>query len=1141
MRVVQAAPATRWQMPARPLTTSRTPRIERLALLVTTVVACLGLWLVYSEQLRTSASCTGIDTSIGTGSDTSSNTVTGTTPATARRSQASCVNLTTVTQASELAPLLTTFPEAAERTAVARAILTRIADANAEPLTRVGQLASIRIPASQVRARPAYVRLNERLRERPTLTDVPALSGADIAALKPNVIVRTQDDYTSQMTVVALLFFVPFWVAHIVRWWFGTTGDGVLLAAVQLLTSLGLMTMIALRDPLRDTVIAQSFAEGVAAGTVLWILVSFVDFEQQMLRRSVLVPLGAAVALAVALLVAGSGPGGSGVKVNLFGLQPVEAIRLLVVFALAAYFARRWQFLREFSEGVGPSATVRRHVQLPRWKDVRPLGITLATLLVFFFLQKDLGPALVLSCVFLGLYGYARNRIALVLCGFAVLGVGFGIGYLLGVPDTVAQRVAMWVDPWENALSGGDQIAHALWAMASGGPLGLGAGAGDAQLIPAGHTDLVLAAVGEDLGYVGVASALALIGLLAWRMLSVSLRSPGDYTAFLAAGLTLALVAQAAVIVGGMLGLLPLAGVVTPFMSFGRSSMLSNFAAVAICAAIARRQGTLRMPFVVPVRALKWTCAGVVLMLIGRAGLVQVVRADAVAGRANLTRQADGGHRYQYNPRLIALARAIPRGTIFDRHGLPLATSDRDLMTTSVGQYRELGVIVECPGRDGRCYPLGGAAFHLLGDVQRQLNWAARNTSFAEQQFDVHLRGFDDHARTVALKHPQTGETYYAVKRDYRELVPLIRHRDNPSHPDVRRILDSDRDLQLTIDAGLQILTARAVRRQAMASGSGRAAAVVVDPATGDLLASASYPWPEPKELRGEVTTDPLHLLDRARYGLYPPGSTFKLITAAAALRSDHAQSAPTYECTRLPDGRVGGRVPGAGRPIRDDLMDKTPHGKLDMHKALVVSCNAYFANLAQRLGSKALAETAALAQISVAPAPAETNLRRSLPFAGYGQGDVVATPLRMARVVAAIASDGSLREVVVSRDMTSEGSTSKPDPRSQNPDPTTTWLEPIDAASLRRDMREVVTAGTGRSLATHPVPIAGKTGTAEVDDKKSHSWFVGFAPYGNVPGSRPPRIAFAVIVENAGYGGRIAAPLAGEIVSAAEARGLLK
>jgi peptidoglycan glycosyltransferase len=84
--------------------------------------------------------------------------------------------------------------------------------------------------------------------------------------------------------------------------------------------------------------------------------------------------------------------------------------------------------------------------------------------------------------------------------------------------------------------------------------------------------------------------------------------------------------------------------------------------------------------------------------------------------------------------------------------------------------------------------------------------------------------------------------------------------------------------------------------------------------------------------------------------------------------------------------------------------------------------------------------------------------------------------------------------------------------------------------------MREVVTAGTGRALAGHAVPIAGKTGTAEINGARAHAWFVGFAPYGPAP-----RIAFAVIVENAGYGGRVAAPLAGEVVSAARAQGLLE
>ena len=85
--------------------------------------------------------------------------------------------------------------------------------------------------------------------------------------------------------------------------------------------------------------------------------------------------------------------------------------------------------------------------------------------------------------------------------------------------------------------------------------------------------------------------------------------------------------------------------------------------------------------------------------------------------------------------------------------------------------------------------------------------------------------------------------------------------------------------------------------------------------------------------------------------------------------------------------------------------------------------------------------------------------------------------------------------------------------------------------------MREVVTSGTGRVLAGHPIPIAGKTGTAEVDGAAAHSWFVGYAPYGNGAGRK---IAFAVILENAGYGARAAAPLAGDLVTAAQELGLI-
>ena len=617
-----------------------------------------------------------------------------------------------------------------------------------------------------------------------------------------------------------------------------------------------------------------------------------------------------------------------------------------------------------------------------------------------------------------------------------------------------------------------------------------------------------------------------LLALLVWRMLGISLRAPGDYTVFLTAGLTLALAAQAIVIIGGLLGLLPLAGVVTPFLSFGRSSMLSNFAAVAICCAVGRRRGAARAPFIAPFRALQWTMAIAALAIVGRATLVEVVHADTVAARANLTRQADGGYRYQYNPRLVAAARTIERGTIFDRNGLPLATSSQTELSRFRDRFIRLGVTPACTDPDARCYPLGGAAFHLLGHADSEVNWSASNTAFAEQQFDEQLQGFNDHTRLVQVRHPQTGATLAAVRRDYGELLPLVRHKADRSHPSVVRILERDRDVHLTVDAGLQLATARALRARAIESASGKGAAVVVDPATGELLASASYPWPDARELRGETTIDPEHLLDRARFGLYPPGSTFKVITAVAALRRDPQDAHTTFQCVRLPDGRVGSRVPGLARPVRDDEHDSTPHGTLDLHRALVVSCNGYFANLARKIGPQALAETAAAAQIAVAAAPVTTRLARSLPHAGYGQGEVVATPLRMASALAAVAADGVLRDITV-----------RHDPNVRQIPPASVWLDSASAEVLRRDLRDVVTIGTGRSLASHRIAIAGKTGTAEVDKRRSHAWFAGFAPYGTAT----PRIAFAVVVEHAGYGGRVAAPLAGEIVSAADARGLLK
>jgi cell division protein FtsI/penicillin-binding protein 2 len=263
--------------------------------------------------------------------------------------------------------------------------------------------------------------------------------------------------------------------------------------------------------------------------------------------------------------------------------------------------------------------------------------------------------------------------------------------------------------------------------------------------------------------------------------------------------------------------------------------------------------------------------------------------------------------------------------------------------------------------------------------------------------------------------------------------------------------------------------------------------------------------------------------LDRARYGQYPPGSTFKLVTAMAALRLNPELKHRTFLCHTLPDGRAGNTIAGWNRAIKDDIGDQA-HGTLDMEKAIAVSCNAYFAQLGVHdVGAKALAETAAQFGITTADPAA---LRHDLPFASYGQGAVLVSPFQMARVAAAIAAGGKMPE----GRWTSDDSNARTDsPLEVAP--------PEQAQFLAGAMRRVVVEGTARRvMAGTPVSIAGKTGTAQLDAGLPHAWFMGFAPYEG----EAPRLAFAVLVEHGGYGGRVAAPIAREVMEAAQELGLL-
>ena len=686
---------------------------------------------------------------------------------------------------------------------------------------------------------------------------------------------------------------------------------------------------------------------------------------------------------------------------------------------------------------------------------------------------------------------------------------GVVVGCHFGAPHTVVERMYMWLSPWDNDVHGGDQLAHSLWAFSTGGALGSGPGWGDPAMIPAGHTDLVLPAIGEEWGFAGVVSVCLLLGLLVRRAFRIALNAPDEYALFLAAGCGILLALEILLISGGVLGAIPLSGVVSPFLSSGNTAMLSNFLIVAILLGISNQSARLEVPlgtkdsklrfeplFGRPVHAVSIVLGFCALALLGRAAYLEIWHDRDLLAKDALVYASDGVKRPQHNPRLNLLAAMIPRGNIYDRNGILLATSSWQELERHRAERERLGITSGEPASrvDARYYPFGAATIQLLGDLRTGERFHASNASLVEHDSNKKLQGFND----------------------FQELAAVVRYRHQQDNPALQALLNRNRDVRTTIDMRLQMK----LMDLAGAHASQRGAAVVMNAQTGDLLALVSWPAPGGNGVAGDEADQ----LDRARYGEYPPGSTFKLVTAMAALRADPNAAQRTFSCRRLDDGRAGTVIPGWRRPIRDDVGDRV-HGTLNMGQAITVSCNAYFAQLAVfAVGSKALRETAALLGIN---AGTEAQVKQMLPFAAYGQGAVVTTPLKLARVAATIAASGAMPEGRWVLDG-SDGRTAPP----------ATVISPAAATFLGNSMRSVVTSGTARTaMMGLAVPLAGKTGTAQLDQGQPHSWFAGFAPY-DAPIAQ--RIAFAVIVEHGGYGAKTAAPIAREIVEAAAQLGMI-
>ncbi|HEX9137644.1 MAG TPA: FtsW/RodA/SpoVE family cell cycle protein, partial [Nitrospirota bacterium] len=460
------------------------------------------------------------------------------------------------------------------------------------------------------------------------------LSGRDFTILKKerSLIVRTPAEFNVWYWIIALSFLLGFILVHfLMRVRFPET-DEVILPILMLLSGVSLLTLLSLQDPLRDRFLAQNsmlyLGIGLCGlcGLLFFNLRRFnVDsalYRMSYFRNNPKAANGwpwamAAIGILVMTILLGTGPEGSGVKVNLFGFQPSEVVKYLIILFLAGFFATNEKFISEYRSWK------------KRWSFFSFALMAIMASILLFLVLGDLGPAMVLCFTFIVLFSFSRGDFMFMVFGVvlyvlsvwiidnvwlatgitalilalamffqrkaisesATMAVMLIAGFLLidqiplldklipGPVQRLVERKAIWQDAWNNEVFGGDHVANGIWAMSSGGLTGQGIGEGFAKNIPEAHTDMILPAIGEEFGLTGIICIFILFLVYLHRSIIIGRRTGTPFLFYLCTGIGVSTFVQFLLIAGGSTGALPLSGVSLPMVSYGGSSLVINMLA----------------------------------------------------------------------------------------------------------------------------------------------------------------------------------------------------------------------------------------------------------------------------------------------------------------------------------------------------------------------------------------------------------------------------------------------------------------------------------------------------------------------------------------------------------------------------------
>lgn len=876
--------------------------------------------------------------------------------------------------------------------------------------------------------------------------------------------------------------------------------------ALLLSISFVILTRISLTRAIRQFMI-------VAVSLAAALIIPFFMKKIKLLKSCEYIFAAAGILILGIVLVSGSITNGSKLSFSIMGMsfQPSEFVKIIYVLFIAAMLSKAEKF---------------SHIVLS--------AVLAAVHVLFLVASKDLGSALIYFIAYIILLFVATRKFRYLILGLMGGAAAAYVSYFMF--SHVRVRVAAWLDPWNDINATGYQIAQSLFGIGTGGWFGMGIDAGTPSTIPYVEQDFIFAAICEEFGVIFGICLIAVCVNLFLEVVHIAHSCYDSFMKYASYGLGIIYIVQLFLTIGGNSKFIPLTGVTLPLISYGGSSVLASLMMFSVIQGFYINND---------------------LYCEDAYDDGEYYGADDCnsgdyssydeSDNYNESDDTNGDMYSNYDKSDNYDESAYINEDNYDSYDKPDNYNNyykTDEYGASTAYIPKLYMNIAAGVFVGLFVAISGYLAHYVYFDSPQVINNSYNTKRQDILAAKTVRGdiLSADGQVLATTLANTDDRYYPYGEVFAHAVGYATHGRMGVEQSANMFLVSSNvslgskledDLADEKHMGNTVVTTFDAKLQKIAYdalGLYKGAVIVTEPSTGRILAMVSKPDFDPNDI-GDIWDDILAdttssvLLNRTTQGLYPPGSTFKILTALEYIR-ENPENYKNYrfQCT--------GRFTSGSDTI--NCFHGTNHGTVNFTKSFAKSCNSSFANIGLMLDRDKFLQTLdSLYFNRELPVNFPANVSRisdeiseddgAMLQTVIGQGTTQMTPLQIAMITAMIANNGEMMTpYMIDHIETADSDVIQ----KYTPVSLGQLITKQEAAALQEVMEAVVQEGTGTRLISDKYNAAGKTGSAEYSDSSdSHAWFTGYT----YDTANPLQIT--IILEGAGSGGEFAVPMARRIL----------